>query len=86
MQHKLNTYLSELEVTVIAHLSPSVPPVPCSDPDHPAYSDPGDPGEKYVEAVLLRSPSGKTLDITEYLPNDMLEALAQEAYDEVVKE
>jgi hypothetical protein len=78
MQHKFKTTL-ELDVTVIAHVSPAVPPQPCSDPDHPAYSDPGDPGERSVEAVLLRSTTGKTVDITDFLTDKELEALADEA-------
>lgn len=84
MKHKFNTYLNDLEITVIAHVSPSVAPRPCMDPDHPSYSDPGDPGERYVEQVLLKNlRTGHTLDIVEYLPQDTLDVLAQEAYDEV---
>lgn len=79
MKHKFHTVL-ELEVTVIAHVTPPTPAVPCSDPDHPAYSDPGDPGERYVEAVLIIHPhTGKKLDITECLTDKELDALADEA-------
>jgi hypothetical protein len=82
MEHKFKTAL-ELEVTVLAHVSPAVPPQPCSDPDHPAYSDPGDPGERSVEAVFLKDlKTGKDIDITDALSNELLEMLAEDAYND----
>src|SRR5215467_3232184 len=65
MEHKIKTPC-ELEVTVIADVSPSVPPVPCMGPDHPAYSDPGDPGGASISAVLLTNlKTGEFIDITD---------------------
>jgi hypothetical protein len=86
MRHTFTTML-ELEVTVVAHVSPAVPPVPCSDPDHPSYSDPGDPGEQSVEAVQLTNlKTGKSIDITDCLSTELLEMLAEDAYDDVSTE
>jgi hypothetical protein len=81
MEHKF-TSLLELEVYVVAHVSPSVPPRPSSDPDSPAYSDPGDPGERSIEAVFLKTSTGRKIDITDCLSPDELEQLAEEAYDD----
>lgn len=86
MEHKFRTTI-EIEVTVVAHVSPAVPARPCSDPDAPAYSDPGDPGERSVEAVLVRTlgsnSGGKMIDITDCLNDKELDALAEEAYEDV---
>jgi hypothetical protein len=79
MEHKFTTIL-ELEAYVVAHVSPSVPARPSSDPDSPAYSDPGDPGERSIEIVYLKTPTGKKIDITDCLSPDELEQLAEEAY------
>jgi len=76
MEHKIKTPC-ELEVTVIADVSPSVPPVPCMDPDHPAYSDPGDPGGASISAVLLTNlKTGEFIDITDCLGEQELQDLA----------
>ena len=40
---------TDAEVT----FSPERPPPPCSNPDSPAYSDPGDPGEVETDAVCV---------------------------------
>lgn len=83
MKHTFTTML-EFDVTVFAHVSPAVPPVPCSDPDHPAYSDPGDPGESYVEAVFLKNKkTGEDIDITDCLDEEVIQDLADQAYEEV---
>jgi hypothetical protein len=79
MEHKFTTIL-ELEAYVVAHVSPSVPARPSSDPDSPAYSDPGDPGERSIEIVYLKTSTGKKIDITDCLSPDELEQLAEEAY------
>ena len=82
MEHKFKTPL-ELEVTVIAHVSPAVPARPCSDPDSPAYSDPGDPGERSVESVLMTNlKTGEYVDITDCLTEELIEMLAEDAYED----
>ena len=82
MEHKFTSIL-ELEVNVVSHVSPSVPPKPCSDPDNPAYSDPGDPGERSIEAVFLKNlKTNEVIDITDCLTDDELDALADEAYED----
>lgn len=85
MQHKFKTTI-ELEVTIIAHVAPSVPPRPSSDPDSPAYSDPGDPGERSIEAVFAITVGpdggGKKIDITDCFNDRELDALANEAYED----
>jgi hypothetical protein len=81
MEHKFTSIL-ELEVYVLAHVSPAVPPLPSSDPDSPAYSDPGDPGERSIEAVFLKAADGRMIDITDALTPEELEHLADEAYED----
>jgi hypothetical protein len=84
MRHKIKTEL-ELEVQVISHVSPATPPRPCSDPDSPAYSDPGDPGERSVEAVLLTNrKTGEFIDITDALSDELLEMLAEDSYEDAM--
>lgn len=84
MLHRHETILNDLEVTVIAWVQPAIPPVPCGDPDHPAYSDPGDPGEACVEAVLLRSRTGKSIDIAPFLDDETIDQLAAAAYEDAI--
>lgn len=74
-----------LDVTIISHVSPACPPRPCSNPDSPAYSDPGDPGERSIEAVLAFNPqTGQDMDITDLFSDKALELLAEEAYDDAM--
>ena len=83
MKVKFKTYL-ELEVEVHANVTPSCPPQPCSDPDHPAYSDPGDPGGAEIEAVFLIRPGKPNLDITDYLHDDEIKELETDAENEAM--
>lgn len=59
--------------------SPPCPPVPCQNPDSPAYSDPGDPG--YVdcpsECDQCKCPVDED-DVEQYCRDD-LEARAEDA-------
>lgn len=85
MRHVFKTEVN-LEVTIIAHVAPSVPPRPCMDPDHPSYSDPGDPGERSIEAIFAVTVGrgGKKIDITDCFNDRALELLADEAYDDAM--
>jgi hypothetical protein len=76
---------AELDITIIAHISPAVPPRPCSDPDAAAYSDPGDPGEREIEAILVTDlVTKKKIDITGCFTDKALELFAEEAYDDAM--
>jgi hypothetical protein len=83
MRHTFKTEL-ELEVTVLAHVAPATPPRPSMDPDSPAYSDPGDPGERSIEAVYMVTPAGRYVDITDCLTPDEITQLADEAYEDAM--
>lgn len=74
-----------LDVTIISHVSPACPPRPCSNPDAAAYSDPGDPGERSIEAVLATTEDGRKIDITDCFSAKALELLAEEAYEDAME-
>lgn len=80
---------AELDITIIAHVSPATPPRPCSDPDAAAYSDPGDPGERSIEAILVTTVGavggGKEIDITDCFSDRALELFAEEAYNDAME-
>lgn len=78
MKKEFETVLSDVEVFVVAHLVPPTAPTIRMDPND---SDPGDPGERYIEAVQIKNlKTGKFIDITDCLSEKELEALADEAY------
>lgn len=76
MRHTIKTTLADVDVTVIAHISPSV---------SPTFHDPGDPGERSVEAVLIKNlRTGQEIDIADCFDPQALEALADEAYEDAM--
>jgi hypothetical protein len=86
MEYELITCL-ELEVNVFANVRRVRLPPQCSDPDHPSYSDPGDPGEKEVTRVTLRNrKTGEGIDITDCLTKEDLEYLSDEVYEDAFPE
>lgn len=70
----------ELDVTVIAYLSPAVAPTICMDPND---SDPGDPGEQSIGAVMLEKEGLPGLNIMPYLSYEDLDHLAQQAFEDL---
>ena len=74
MKYEYKTVLSDVEVKLVSHISPSTPPT---------FEDPGDPGERYIEAVLLKNlRTGKDIDITDCFTEKDLDDLADEAYED----
>lgn len=67
--------LFELLVELEGAYRPAVPPVPCHDPDHPAYSDPGSGAELDVQIrrvleVDWYDPEGDELDYSTLSEDD----------------
>lgn len=80
IRREFTTYATDMEIKVIAHISPPVAPTIRMDPND---SDPGDPGERYVEAVMIFDRKAKKyIDITDCFTGRELDALADEAYDD----
>lgn len=82
---------AEYGVDVTAEFSPECPPVPCSNPDHPAYADPGCGAEldvieaKVVEYPDLDEPHG-TAEGRVPIGQDMSHLLSSEDVDAMVEE
>jgi hypothetical protein len=78
----------EVEVTVEAVCSRGYPPPPCSDHDHPNFSDPGEPDEVEELSIFLtrKDRKGKTvkLDITQFVDSYNSTRIDDEAIEQML--
>lgn len=85
---------AEYGVDIVAEFSPECPPVPCMNPDHPAYADPGSGAEldileaKVVEYPDLDEPHGNVpgrvpigQDMSSLLTSEDIDGMMEEASD-----
>ena len=76
----------DIEIELVCDFEPPVAPVPCSNPDDPAFSDPGDCGMIDLQAILITTPKGKRVNILPILPQAVVAKLEIKADEYLLEE